>query len=332
VLQCVAVWCSVLQCVAVCCSVLQCVAVCCSVLQRNEYASRCPITAVCVVECCSCRVLQSVAACCRVMRSPHVLPPRPLHLVQCVAVCCSVRQRAVMCCKILQCAAPLICITTAFVWTKCDASGCEASHQVRVSCNPHPTVLQCLSVGCNVLHRVAVWGSCRPPYPTPRGPTPTDFSRTSCTQRARRRACLHQARPLARLLSHCMCCSVLQGVAVWCSVLQCVAVCCSVLQCVAVWCSVLQCVAVCCSVLQRDANASICLDTFALYVWRPVCVTWHNLLQCVAVCCSVLQCVAVCCSVLQLTWHNLCPFIRHESFIWHDSCTRHDSFIWSGYD
>ena len=59
---------------------------------------------------------------------------------------------------------------------------------------------------------------------------------------------------------------------VCCSVLQCVAVCCSVLQCVAVCCSVLQCVAVCCSVL-----------------------------QCAAVCCIVLQCVAVCCSVLQTT-------------------------------
>jgi len=37
----------------------------------------------------------------------------------------------------------------------------------------------------------------------------------------------------------CLCCSVLQCVAVYCSVLQCVAVCCSVLQCVVVCCSVI---------------------------------------------------------------------------------------------
>ena len=53
-----------------------------------------------------------------------------------------------------------------------------------------------------------------------------------------------------RLNGCCVCCSVLQCVAVGCSVLQCVAVCCSVLQCVAVCCSVLQCGAACCSVLQ----------------------------------------------------------------------------------
>ena len=87
-------------------------------------------------------------------------------------------------------------------------------------------------------------------------------------------------------MTHLVCCSVLQCVAVCCSVLQCAAVCCSVLQvthpaglfalmmlqCAVVCCSVLQCVAVCCSVL-----------------------------QCAAVCCIVLQCVAVCCSVLQTT-------------------------------
>jgi len=64
-------------------------------------------------------------------------------------------------------------------------------------------------------------------------------------------------------VTHTLCCSVLQCVAVCCSVLQCVAVCCSVprrwvisvclglrcnavgLQCAAVWCSVWQCVALC---------------------------------------------------------------------------------------
>jgi len=73
----------------------------------------------------------------------------------------------------------------------------------------------------------------------------------------------------------CVCCSVLQCVAVGCSVLrlvQCVAVCCSRLQCVAVFCSVL---------------------------------------QLVAVCCSRLRCVAVGCSVLQLMGVGLCtvPFL-----------------------
>jgi len=47
----------------------------------------------------------------------------------------------------------------------------------------------------------------------------------------------------------CVCCSVLQCVAVCCSVVKCVAECCSVLQCVAACCSVLRCVVVCCSVL-----------------------------------------------------------------------------------
>jgi len=41
---------------------------------------------------------------------------------------------------------------------------------------------------------------------------------------------------------YCVCCRVLQCVAVYCRVLQGVAVCCSVLQCVAGCCRVLQCV------------------------------------------------------------------------------------------
>ena len=59
------------------------------------------------------------------------------------------------------------------------------------------------------------------------------------------RSCRTRGRVISSVLQGvaacCMCCSVLQCVAVWCSVLQCVAVCCSVLQCVAVCCSVLQC-------------------------------------------------------------------------------------------
>ena len=62
-------------------------------------------------------------------------------------------------------------------------------------------------------------------------------------------------------------------------------VCCSVLQCVAVYCSVLQCMAVCCSVLQ-------CIAVLA-----GVHVAMHTINTNACVCCSVLQCVAVRCSV-----------------------------------
>ena len=127
------------------------------------------------------------------------------------------------------------------------------------------------------------------------------------------------------LLCFVVCCSVLQGVAVFCRVLQClrrrllfwfprttrcvlqcVAVFCSILQCiavseekafflappdhqlcVAVFCSVLQCVAVFCSVLQ-------CLRR-RLSFWLPR--TTSCVLQCFVVCYSVLQCFVVYCSV-----------------------------------
>jgi len=78
-------------------------------------------------------------------------------------------------------------------------------------------------------------------------------------------------------------CCLRPGLCVCCSVLQCVAVCCNealilsasrcvcVLQCVTVCCSVLQYVAVCCNEpLMLSASGSVCV------------------LQCVAVCCSVL--------------------------------------------
>jgi len=82
----------------------------------------------------------------------------------------------------------------------------------------------------------------------------------------------------------CVCCSVLQCVAVCCNICQsfCIAelryqVC--VLQCVAVCCSVLQCVAVCCNICQ-----SFCIAELRY----QVCV-----LQCVAVCCCVLQYMSI---------------------------------------
>jgi len=66
---------------------------------------------------------------------------------------------------------------------------------------------------------------------------------------------------------HCVCCRVL----------QCVAVCCSVLQCVAVCCSVLQCVVVCRSDPFVSFHVTVCLYHMTL-----------SALQCVAVHCSVL--------------------------------------------
>ena len=107
----------------------------------------------------------------------------------------------------------------------------------------------------------------------------------------------------------CLCCSVLQCVAVCCSVLQCVAVCCSpaVPRCVAVCCSVLQCVTVCGSVWQCVA---VCCCSALQFV--AACQTEQHtpsasspvacVLQCVAVCCSVLlQCIAVFSSVSDTT-------------------------------
>jgi len=93
----------------------------------------------------------------------------------------------------------------------------------------------------------------------------------------------------------------LQSVAVYCCVLQCVSntpsisirignacMCCGVLQCVAVCYSVLQCIVVCWSVfLTPSPNPS----APSRYVSVAVCC---SVLQCVTVCCSVLQCVAVC--------------------------------------
>jgi len=73
-----------------------------------------------------------------------------------------------------------------------------------------------------------------------------------------------------------VCCSMLQGVAVYCCVLAhhvrhwVVAVCCGVFQCVPVCC----CVAVCFNVFLTMSDIIV--------------------LQCVAQCCSALRCVVVC--------------------------------------
>jgi len=63
-------------------------------------------------------------------------------------------------------------------------------------------------------------------------------------------------------------------------------------------CSVLQCVAVCCGVFQYVAVC--CLESWPRYhgslANTCMCCT---VLQCVAVCCNVLQCVAMCFSMMQ---------------------------------
>jgi len=77
-LQCVAVCCSVLQCDAVCYSVMQCVAVRCSVLQRDAV---CCSVLMCVAVCCSvfqcvavsCSLMQ-YATCCNMLQHAHTDP------------------------------------------------------------------------------------------------------------------------------------------------------------------------------------------------------------------------------------------------------------------
>ena len=73
---------------------------------------------------------------------------------------------------------------------------------------------------------------------------------------------------------------------------------------VCVCCSVLQCVAVCCRVCRvlraphwrpplRHREVDVCCSVFTC-VLVAVCCSVLQCVQCVAVCCSVLQCVAVC--------------------------------------
>ena len=97
----------------------------------------------------------------------------------------------------------------------------------------------------------------------------------------------------------CVCCSVLQCVAVCCSMRTCVTArkglnvgwcTCALRCCVALCCRVLQSVVACCSVLQYEDVDIAKRTRFGL-------VHCVFVLQCV--CCSVLQSVVVCCSVLQ---------------------------------
>jgi len=131
------VCCSVLQCVAVCCSVLHCVALCCSGLNDTTCCTfysrwrRCVSTrhVTHIIVCCSvlqcavvcCSVLQCAAVCCSVLQCAAVC----CSVLQCVAACCrvlqgvvvrcSVLQRVAVCCSMLQCAASLISYSNASI-------------------------------------------------------------------------------------------------------------------------------------------------------------------------------------------------------------------------
>jgi len=121
--------------------------------------------------------------------------------IQCVAVCCSVLQRAVVCCNVL-----LWCSNASVRIQHC-ATCCSVLQCVAVCCS----VLQCVAVCCSELQLVVV----------------------CCNALQCCRA--HQYKWfVAELLPSDF--ELLQCVAVCCSVLQCVAVCCSMLQCVAMIC------------------------------------------------------------------------------------------------
>jgi len=181
----------------------------------------------------------------------------------CVAACCSVLQRVVLRCSVLQYCSMLtcvvlprhyICLHTASLWIAPVVGVC---------------VLQCVATCCIVLQRVVLWCSVL-----------QYCSLLTCVVVPRHYLRMHTASLwIAPVVGVC----VLQCGAVRCSVLQCVDVCGSVTalpsctHCVSLnifccWCvCALQFVAVCRSVLQYGVVA----------VW-----------------CSVLQCVAVCRSVL----------------------------------
>ena len=99
----------------------------------------------------------------------------------------------------------------------------------------------------------------------------------------------------------CLCCGVLQRVAVYCGVMRCVAVWCSVLWCVAVCCGVLQCLAVCCSFDgASNALAGMIFENLLVLQCVAICCGVLHVLRCAAVCCGVYRCVPVCTGVLQM--------------------------------
>ena len=85
-LRCVAVCCSMLQYVAVCCSVLQCAAVCRSALQRKI------VLLICVPWLTHMCAMMHSYVCRNTFRYKPNTVCTARHMVQCVAVCCSVLQ------------------------------------------------------------------------------------------------------------------------------------------------------------------------------------------------------------------------------------------------
>jgi len=214
---------------------------------------------------------------------------------------------------------------------------CKSPQQIATCCNTlQHTVLQCVAVYCDVLHRLAQHAGL---VALLQKHDLNLYFYASVTPHQMNASChtdeyvmFWQGIPVA------VCCSVLHCVAVSCSALHCVtlinalwfdfapvAVCCSVLQCAEVCCSVLQCVVVChadkyvriwlhipavfqtttcCSMLQRVAPCCSVVQCFTVFYSVLQCVAQCvavrcSALQCVAVCCSMWQCIAVCCSVLQ---------------------------------
>ena len=117
-------------------------------------------------------------------------------------------------------------------------------------------------------------------------------------------------RVLLQPSAHCMCCSVLQFVAVCCSVLQCVAVWCRMVYgfcfshllatCVAVLCmccSTLQCLTVCCSMMYQIGFSNL----LTAQPWVILIVPHYNTLQHTATYCNTLKHTTTHCKILQHT-------------------------------
>jgi len=260
-----------------------------------------------------------------------------VHLLQCVAVCCSVLQCVAVCCSVLQCVAvccsvlqyvavfctvqrphpqqrPVNTGTFSAVWyfvLQCVVAVCCSGVHCATPASAATTclywyiccsVLQCVvAVCCSVVH-----------YATPASVAPMCQYRYVCCSVAVRCSVLllcvavlctvqHPHLPQQRVNSGTF-------VAVWYFMWQCVVAvcCCCVLQCVvAVCCSVLLlCVAVVC-IVQRPHPQHQCVNTGTFVA------VWRSVLQCVvALCCSVVHCATpasaattcpyryVCCSVV----------------------------------
>ena len=113
-----------LQCVAVCCRVMLCVTVCCNVLKACCSSTRC--------------------------RRPYILYRSALHVLQYVAVCCSLLQYVAVCCSMLQYVAVCRSIMQYLVM-------CCIMFSVRVFCmlqqHPAPPLMHLVVLVCCALPR-----------------------------------------------------------------------------------------------------------------------------------------------------------------------------------